>query len=225
MPVDIQQRLSDSPFVRAVTRVVFDEAGGHATTPDGLWDLAVLRRGGETVVLQTGLITRPVPLDFDAGDEYVCVSFEPGVYAPDRPGSDMVDRAVVLASVAAGTFQFAGDALEIPTFENAEGLVGRLARRGHLVRDAIVAGVLAGEPVPAGERTIQRHFSLALGVSPKRLAGIRRADEALRVLHSGATPSETAFALGYADQPHLTRELRRFVGRTPGQIGRGAGPG
>ena len=222
MAVEIQRRPSDSPLVRAVTRVVFDGAGGHATTPDGLWDLAFLRRGGRTLVLQTGLITRPVPLDFDAGDEYVCVSFEPGVYAPERPGGAMVDRAVVLAPAAAGAFRFDGVAFETPTFENAEGLVDRLAQRGHLVRDDVVAGVLAGEPVPAGGRTVQRRFALALGVSPKRLAGIWRADEALRLLHGGATPGETAFALGYADQPHLTRELKRTLGQTPGQIARDA---
>ncbi|HIG73686.1 MAG TPA: AraC family transcriptional regulator [Bacteroidetes bacterium] len=220
MPADVLTRPSDSPFVRAVTRVAFDGDGGHTTTPDGLWDLAFLRRGGALVVLQTGVITRPVALDFGAGDEYVCVSFEADVYAPARAGRRMVDRAEVLAPAAAGAFRFAGDALEVPTFENAEGLVDRLIRRGHLVRDDVVAGVLAGEPVPAGERTVQRRFARALGLSPKRLAVIRRADAALRLLREGATPSEAAFALGYADQPHLTRELRRFVGQTPGQVAR-----
>lgn len=222
MAVHIEQRPSESPLVRVVTRVEFDGHGGHTTTPDGLWDLAFVRRHGALIVLQTGLITRPVDLNFDEGDEYVSISFEPGVFAPERPGAGMVDRAELLPLAAAGAFRFAGDALEVPTFETIEGLVGRLARSGHLVRDDVVAGVLGGEPVPAGERTIQRRFERALGISPKRLAGIWRADEALRLLSGGATPSEAAFTLGYADQPHLTRELRRFVGRTPGQIAREA---
>jgi AraC-like DNA-binding protein len=48
---------------------------------------------------------------------------------------------------------------------------------------------------------------------------IRRAERAVELLSRGVPASEVARRTGYADQPHLTRSLRRFVGQTPSQIG------
>ena len=45
-----------------------------------------------------------------------------------------------------GCFWLEQDRLEIPTFENAEGMVDRLVRRELIVRDEIVGGVVEGRP-------------------------------------------------------------------------------
>jgi len=50
---------------------------------------------------------------------------------------------------------------------------------------------------------------------------IRRAERAVELLGSGVPPLEVARRAGYADQPHLTRSLKRFVGQTPSQIAAG----
>ncbi|HLA64681.1 MAG TPA: helix-turn-helix domain-containing protein, partial [Rhodothermales bacterium] len=49
-----------------------------------------------------------------------------------------------------------------------------------------------------------------------------REERARELLEEGAAPAETAHALGFADQAHLTRALRTRFGRTPGQIRRAA---
>jgi AraC-like DNA-binding protein len=38
------------------------------------------------------------------------------------------------------------------------------------------------------------------------------------MLTEGVAPIDVALRAGYADQPHLTRSLRRFVGQTPAEI-------
>jgi hypothetical protein len=224
MPIVRSTRGAEAPLVQRITRVVFDGDGGDVTTPDGCWDLVVMRQRGEVTVLQTGVITRPVPLDFASGDEYVCITFKPGVFMPSMPGELMVDRGLVRPTVNARSFWFDGDTLEIPTFDNAEVLVDRWMRRGVLVRDEIVAGIVEGSPRASSPRSVQRHFQHSMGVTAKRFEQIERARRAVDLLVQGRAAVAIAQELGYADQSHLTRALKVLQGRTPGEIARSSHP-
>jgi AraC-like DNA-binding protein len=66
-------------------------------------------------------------------------------------------------------------------------------------------------------RTLQRRMRAALGCTPKqlqRLARFQRASLAL-ALDPAADLADLAYALGYADQPHFTREFSAFAGLSP----------
>jgi AraC-like DNA-binding protein len=216
----VEVRASDSALVERVTRVRFEADWHGVTTPDGCWDLVVRRVGGRVELLQTGVITRPIALDYAAGDEYLSISFKPGVFMPRRPGKEMVDRGRVHPTPSARTFHLDGDELELPTFDNAESLIARLTRRELLVRDDIVESVAEGRQRAIHPRAIQRHFVDAMGVTAKRLEQIRRAGRAVDLLAAGKRAVEVALELGYADQSHLTRALKAIMGTTPGQVGR-----
>jgi len=60
--------------------------------------------------------------------------------------------------------------------------------------------------------------SRATGLTRGAIGQIRRAERAAELLCRGVPPLDVAGQVGYADQPHLTRSLKRFVGRTPSQI-------
>ena len=47
---------------------------------------------------------------------------------------------------------------------------------------------------------------------------IERARQALSLLQKGEPILDTAYLLGYFDQPHLTRSLKLYAGKTPAQI-------
>ena len=222
MSLELDERPADSPFVQRITHVRFAGTGGGVTTPDGCWDLVFLRMRGCVVALQTGLITRPVHLGFASGDEYLCISFKPGVFMPRLPGDQMLDRGVVRPIVSPRSFWMDGDAMEIPSFQNAEGLVARLARQGMLRRDEIVEGVLTGSPRAITPRTVQRHFLRTTGMTRKAFEQIQRANRAVDLLRQGRAAVDVAMDLGYADQPHLVRSLKRTMGQTPGEIARAA---
>jgi methylphosphotriester-DNA--protein-cysteine methyltransferase len=66
-------------------------------------------------------------------------------------------------------------------------------------------------------RSMQRRVRRATGMTHAVIRQIARAHEAVDALGQGMRPSDVAAALGYADQPHLTRSLRRFIGQTPAQ--------
>jgi hypothetical protein len=217
-----EERASDSPLVARITRVRYQGDTRDVTTPDGCWDIVVMKVRGQVSLLQTGVITRPVTLDYGAGDEYLAISFKPGVFQPRLPGPRMLDRGRLLPTEARrlspGSFWLAREQLEIPTFENAEGMVDRLARRELIVRDEIVAGVVDGHPRAISPRSVQRHFLQAMGMTAKRLEQIQRAHQAVALLRAGRRVVDVALELGYADQPHLTRSLKAILGQTPARI-------
>jgi hypothetical protein len=132
----------------------------------------------------------------------------------------MVDRGLLHPTPSPRTFWLAQDALEIPTFDNAEGLIDRLIRRDLIVRDEIVEGVVEGRPRAIHPRSVQRHFLEAMGVTAKRLEQIQRACRAVELLAQGKRPVDVAIELGYADQSHMTRALKSIMGRTPSQVAR-----
>ena len=208
--------------IARITRVRYGRDTHDVTTPDGCWDLVVMRVKGRVQMLQTGLITRPVALDYQAGDEYLAISFKPGVFRPRLPGERMVDRGHLLPSevppAAPGSFWLEQDRLEIPSFENVEGLVDRLVQRQLIVCDEIVAGVVEGHARAISPRSVQRHFVQATGVTAKDLQQIQRARRAVDLLAQGRRAVDVALDLGFADQPHLTRSLKRIIGKTPGEI-------
>lgn len=108
--------------------------------------------------------------------------------------------------------------LEIPTFENAEQLVAAMVRRGLLEEDHVVARAMRGVRQRIDERTIQRHFAAVAGISYKRIRQIERAHQAARLLRQAQPAVRVAAELGYSDQAHLSRSLKRFLGMTPRQI-------
>lgn len=75
-------------------------------------------------------------------------------------------------------------------------------------------------------RRFRRDFAATAGVAPKRWLLLHRLDAVLRdarLTDPAASLAALAADHGFADQPHLTRELRRFTGAAPGAFrGRGA---
>ena len=69
------------------------------------------------------------------------------------------------------------------------------------------------------ERALQRLVSRRLGLTPKWLVQRRRLQEAAgRLRERSTTVAQVAAELGYADQPHLTRDFARVTGMTPGEF-------
>jgi AraC-like DNA-binding protein len=69
------------------------------------------------------------------------------------------------------------------------------------------------------ERTLQRRFVAATGLTRGAIRQIDRARRAAVLLQEGAPAHEVVHRLGYFDQPHLARSLTRYVGRTATQLG------
>lgn len=108
-------------------------------------------------------------------------------------------------------------------------LLARLASRDPRVKRALSAITASGGRIGisdlgretgASPRNLNRLFHTWVGLSPKRFARIVRAQAALRRLAEREPPELGALAheLGYADQAHLTRELKAVAGAAPSRL-------
>ncbi|MFI5686629.1 helix-turn-helix domain-containing protein [Streptomyces sp. NPDC051636] len=89
----------------------------------------------------------------------------------------------------------------------------------------LVAALDAGRPVAAtadelglGARQLHRRCLTAFGYGPKTLARVLRLQRALALARTGVPFAETAVRAGYADQPHLARDVRELAGATLGEL-------
>ena len=103
----------------------------------------------------------------------------------------------------------------MPTYETADAFVAELERLELLSDDAVVNAVLRGEPPSTSIRSIQRHVSQVTGLTMNRIRQIVRAREAAELLRRGESILDVTHDMGYADQAHLTRDLKQLTGYTP----------
>ncbi|UPK76691.1 AraC family transcriptional regulator [Nocardioidaceae bacterium SCSIO 66511] len=100
----------------------------------------------------------------------------------------------------------------------------RLARQLRELLDARVSeGVSladAAELLQAHPTHLVRTFSNEFGMPPHRYLTGRRVDNARRLLLAGTPAADVAVAVGFHDQPHLTRHFKRVLGVTPGAYAR-----
>ena len=92
--------------------------------------------------------------------------------------------------------------------------VALLARGGDVGQMRKVARALG-----ISERSLHRDLTRWSGLAPKSLARILRMQRTLGAIRSGCTPiALIASHMGYADQAHMTRELKALTGFTPREI-------
>jgi hypothetical protein len=218
-----ETRSSDSPFIQSVSRVKYTGESVDIEPPDGHWAIVVLKHHGKTQILHTGTVTKPVTLHFEQDDEYMGISFKPSTFLTRFPAQPLVNTGMYLPQIDKRNFWLGNSAWEIPTFDNAEALVDKLVDDGLLAADDIVHAVLNDLPKASSLRSIQRHFLQTTGITLKYFHQIQRAQEASGLLQTGSTPIEAALAAGYYDQSHMTKSLKKILGKTPTEIIRSGG--
>ena len=79
--------------------------------------------------------------------------------------------------------------------------------------------MLDGALPDVSDRTLQRRFLAATGLTRGAIRQIHRARRAAVLVQEGVPAQEVVHRLDYFDQPHLARSLTRFIGRTATQLG------
>jgi hypothetical protein len=165
--------------------------------------------------------TRATVTEIPPDAEFFGIVVSLGTFMPAMPLGRLVDRAVTLRAAAPGWVWLDGSRWEIPTAANADVFVDRLVRQGLVVRDPIVAESFQGDVDGISTRTLQRRVARATGLTRSTIRQIERAGKAVEALGRGLSPPDSALLLGYADQAHLVRSLKRFIGQTPTQVNPG----
>jgi AraC-like DNA-binding protein len=206
--------------------------------PDGCMD--IIWDGSRLFV--AGPDTGPVPMSPAPDTTLVGVRFRPG-RAPlslGCPASALRDQRPDLAELwGASAVREAVDRLARATAPQAMRLLQSEVRHRMAAAeppDRLIDGLvqsLEAPPTPGPghiaalaahlgvtERSLHRRCIAAVGYGPKMLDRVLRFRRALDLGRSDAASSlgALAFAAGYADQAHFSRECRRLAGQTPSEL-------
>lgn len=234
MPTDYAERASRLPGAVLWTKGANPAGGGAGDGGgDGGADGLVLPDGCMDLLWSEGrlLVAGPDTRAFRPGPglrgPWTGIRFRPGAgpLLLGVPAYELRDRRVELADLrpAAEVRRLTGriDAAADPAValeELALHLAAAARPEDPLVR--AVAGALAAgrsvaataEAVGLGARQLHRRSLAAFGYGPKTLARILRLQRALGLARAGVPLAETAARTGYADQAHLSRDVRELAG-------------
>jgi helix-turn-helix protein len=202
-------RESDSVYVEKIWRTKSVPVERFISVAVPQWELVVTRQPGATWVSIRGPETRASIAETPQDAQFLGIQFRLGTYMPQFPLDRLVDRGVNLPGALDGSFWLDSSTWQLPTFDNADVFVERLVRQGLLVRQIDTV---------ASTRTEQRRALRSTGLTRRAIHQIERAQLAAALIENGASPQEVAWRARYADQAHLTRALKRFVGMTPRQL-------
>jgi AraC-like DNA-binding protein len=154
---------------------------------------------------------------------FMGIQFAVGTSLRIADTTSLVDGGIPLPDARSRSFWLDGRRWQTPDADDAELLADHLVRHGVLVRDPIVVDALRGERSALSPRTVERRFRAATGFTRGTVARIERVRTAAAMLAAGARVADVVDKLGYYDEPHLARMLRRYVGRSAQQLRAGAG--
>jgi AraC-like DNA-binding protein len=193
--------------------------------PDGCMDL--MRMDGRIVVAGPDTAASVSPHD---GEPFVGLRFHPGVLPRllGVPASELRNDRVPLRDVRSGfpqrrslTELAAALAAEQPRAETAPWSLALLGHvTGSLAAGAAVSAV--AHDIGWSSRTLQRQCTAVYGYGPATLRRVLRFRRAMQLLSEGFPYAEIANRAGYADQPHLHREVRELAGLPLSQVSSGA---
>ena len=203
-----------------------DPVGAVDILPDGCMDL--VWTGAELLV--AGPDTAPHPYRPPDGRDAAGLRFAPGRLPAllGVPAAALRDRRVPLVELHPRLARSAVGRLELgtpPSRVLAE-LAGQLPGSAPAPGVALVVGhARRGCSVDATARelglttrSLHRHCQDWFGYGPSVLRRVLRFRQAVALLRAGTAPAEVAARTGFADQPHLSREMRTLAGRAPGQF-------
>lgn len=213
---------SGSTLVRTCWRVVVAADATWTTGGAEYWALAFTRTpDGRQLAQLAGPTLRPRAMDVHRGEVAWGVDLQPHAFWRGLAKTSVVDQLRDLPTERVDGqwwYLLGGVRLPVPACEDLDDAVQSMCTAGLLVGEPSVAEVLLGGDVAVPARTLRRRFHATTGLRRAQVEQVRRARAAYALLQAGLPLAEAAAEAGFADQAHMTRELRRLAGCTPAQL-------
>lgn len=214
-----ENRNAPTRHVRRLWRAPSSQKPKMISVASPLWGLVFEQKSsGAISAFLHGPETSATTVDIPQNAEYFGIEFDLGSFMPSLRMAKLADSSLVLPVQSNRTFFLFGETVELPTFDNADVFANRLVRTGLLVGDMTVEQALLRQPVALTDRTIQRRFMAATGMTYATIRQLDRATRAADMLELGTSILDVVENEGYSDQAHLTRSVKKYLGKTPGEI-------
>jgi hypothetical protein len=214
----IESRPSQLAYIERVWRSRSDDVSEMMSVATSHWELVFWEHRGDVRAAVLGPEARASRAPVPADAAFFGISFALGTSMPHIPVSRLVGGNAAIPDVTRRSLWLKGSVWHLPGYDNAEAFVLRMVREGIVDVDPVVRAVLGGARPDVSERTLQRRFVTATGLPQGTIRQIHRARQAAVLVQEGTPAQEVVHRLGYFDQPHLARSLKRYVGRTATQL-------
>jgi hypothetical protein len=219
--LEFEDRESDSPYVERIWRSRSRNGGSFLSMAEGNIELVVTSLPGFLAVTLRGPVSRGSFIECPPNGEWLAIRFRLGTYLPRIATAMLMDRQdIQLPVLSNGRFWLSDLTWEIPSYDNAEDLAGRLALAGVIARSHAVDAAVEGDIDWMSRRSVQRQFLRVTGMTLSSYQQIQRARHAAALLMSGSSVLDVTFDAGYFDQAHLTRSVGQLIGMTPARLAR-----
>jgi AraC-like DNA-binding protein len=219
MSLIYEYRFSDSPYIETITQGRTVSSSFTVRPSEINWHMVFVKRNGTLQPLMVGPWTESGTVQFVEDVELLWIKFKLGTFMPHLPVKNYLNTEAAMPDASSKSFWLKSSAWQIPTYENVETFVNRLVREDILTHDHVVNAALQDQlpQETMASRTVRHRFLRATGLSQGHILQFERAQQAVALLEQGVSILDVVYQLGYYDQPHLTRSLKRFVGKTPAQ--------
>ncbi|GAB3811230.1 helix-turn-helix domain-containing protein [Micromonospora zhanjiangensis] len=213
-----EEHASRHPAIRTIWRAHVEEPGRYLLEASEFWDLSFIRHTDGTFSAELdGPTVQARTTASVQGEDYWGLELRAHVFVQGVAKSTVLGGTDRLP-VTDGCLLLGSHRAPVPRWGELEEFVDDLLAVGVLVADEDVRRALGGDYSGLARRTWQRKFREVTGLSPSQVKQLRRARHAYVLLQSGMPAAEAAAVAGFADQPHLTRSLRRIRNETPARI-------
>ncbi len=183
---------------------------------DSCISIILVQSDASAEVILRGPETAPRSEILLPGYTWIGIRLQPGVQLKNFPTQQLADSFRTLPVDGNGQFQFEGTLLQFPSFSNAEQLITQMRDLG-FVRGKALNSQESPQKVMSS-KSYSRLVKRSTGLSPYKLHQLQRMSEALRLLREGTPAATVASELEFADQAHLTRAAKKYLGYTPKEL-------
>jgi len=218
MSFTYEEKRINSLYIDKIWHTYTTSDGIYTAGLDGNWDIIISKTAGSINVTINGIGKRAFQVIYKEGVESVGIALKPGVFVRDIKGKDIVNKQQSFLKHGTNYVKIGENLFKIPDFASAEAFVDELLQKGVLLTNTIISSFNEGNTKGISDRSLRRHVAQRTGLSPYFFHQIQRAQHATQLLQKGVPIIQAAFDAGYTDQAHMTKALKLFIGRTPGQI-------
>lgn len=211
-----KERSSELAAIDSVWTGIASEVTTRTVLADPCSSIILVKGGDSSRVILRGPETKPRGDILLPGYTWIGIRLKPGTQLKGFPVQQFTDKFRMLPADNSGHFEFEGTQLQFPDFEKVEQLIEHMHNLGY------ISGKVFDEQTPhkqgASTKSYSRHIKRSTGLSPYKLHQLQRMAEALRLLRHGVPAAKVASELGFADQAHLTRATKQFLGHSPKEL-------
>ncbi|MDX1959621.1 MAG: helix-turn-helix domain-containing protein [Leptospiraceae bacterium] len=180
--------------------------------------IVISKRHDKSEVFLVGPCSAASPIVIGADAEMIWIRLNLGTQMSAIPTSKFTNKENLLPNLNSSEIIVNDSILKIPDYNDIDGFLDKLKRIGFFKYNSMIPDVIAGAKAKIPARTLRKHFLDVAGLSQERVRQIQKAEQAKTMLLSGVPILDVVDKLGYYDQAHLTGNLKKQIGKTPGEL-------